>query len=104
MDRSRCRGNFHAAHYGEVQSEGRELALTRDLNWQAAGISDLNGDGNDDVLALYPTGRWRYHPMDDGRVIGDQAGDFSLPLLANSGMVRPPASRVIDFSMSGSGS
>ena len=77
------RWQYYAVRDGDVQSQqsqGVELPFTLDLNWRPTGIGDLNGDGNDDVLTLYPTGRWHYHPMDGGRVIGNQAGDFSLPL------------------------
>ena len=48
--------------------------LTRDLDWQFAGIGDLNGDGKDDVLLRHTDGRWDYYPMDGRNPIADQRG------------------------------
>ena len=48
--------------------------LTRDLDWQVAGIGDLNGDGKDDVLLRHTDGRWDYYPMDGRNPIADQRG------------------------------
>ena len=48
--------------------------LTRDLDWQVAGIGDLNGDGRDDVLLRHTDGRWDYYPMDGRNPIADQRG------------------------------
>ena len=41
-----------------------ERDLTRNLDWQVAGIGDLNGDGRDDVLLRHTDSRWYYYPMD----------------------------------------
>ena len=41
--------------------------LTSNLDWRLAGIGDLNGDGNDDVLLRHTDGRWYYYPMDGRR-------------------------------------
>ena len=48
--------------------------LTRDLDWQVAGMGDLNGDGKDDVLVRHTDGRWDYYPMDGRNPIADQRG------------------------------
>ena len=48
--------------------------LTRDLDWQFAGMGDLNGDGRDDVLLRHTDGRWDYYPMDGRNPIADQRG------------------------------
>ena len=48
--------------------------LTRDLDWQVAGIGDLNGDGKDDVLLRHEDGRWDYYPMNGRNPITDQRG------------------------------
>ena len=48
--------------------------LTRDLDWQVAGMGDLNGDGKDDVLLRHTDGRWDYYPMDGRNPIADQRG------------------------------
>ena len=48
--------------------------LTRKLDWQVAGIGDLNGDGKDDVLLRNEDGRWFYYPMDGRRHITSQRG------------------------------
>ena len=52
--------------------------LTRDLNWQVAGIGDLNGDGNDDVLLRHTDGRWHYYPMNGPAFLADQHGAAAL--------------------------
>ena len=48
--------------------------LTRDLDWQVAGMGDLNGDGRDDVLLRHTDGRWDYYPMDGRNPIADERG------------------------------
>ena len=48
--------------------------LTRDLDWQVAGMGDLNGDGKDDVLLRHEDGRWDYYPMNGRNPIADQRG------------------------------
>ena len=52
--------------------------LTRNLDWQFAGIGDLNGDGKDDVLLRHTDGRWFYYPMDGRNSITDQRGTADL--------------------------
>ena len=37
--------------------------ITRNTDFDFAGIGDLNGDGNDDVLLRRSTGHWYYYPM-----------------------------------------
>lgn len=37
--------------------------ITRNIDFAFAGIGDLNGDGNDDVLLRRSTGYWYYYPM-----------------------------------------
>ena len=56
-------------------TSGRGLAnLTPNLDWQFAGIGDLNGDGRDDVLLRHTDGRWWYYPMDGRYHITDERG------------------------------
>ena len=52
--------------------------LTRDLNWQVAGIGDLNGDGRDDVLLRHTDGRWHYYPMNGPEFLAGQRGAAAL--------------------------
>ena len=52
--------------------------LTRKLDWQVAGIGDLNGDGKDDVLLRHTDGRWFYYPMNGRRHITGERGLANL--------------------------
>ena len=52
--------------------------LTRNRDWQVAGIGDLNGDGRDDVLLRHEDGRWYYYPMNGRRHIVSQRGYADL--------------------------
>ena len=52
--------------------------LTRNRDWQVAGIGDLNGDGKDDVLLRHEDGRWYYYPMNGRRHIVSQRGYADL--------------------------
>ena len=59
---------------------GRGAAgITRDPTWRLAGVGDLNGDGNDDVLLRHADGAWRYTAMDGRRVISSDSGPAQLP-------------------------
>ena len=52
--------------------------LTRNRDWQVAGIGDLNGDGKDDVLLRHEDGRWWYYPMNGRRHITTESGQAGL--------------------------
>ncbi len=47
--------------------------------WRLAGIGDLNGDGNDDVLLRHANGQWRYVAMAGSRAISGDTGEAALP-------------------------
>ena len=60
------------------QDEGSGTAsLGRDRAWRFAGLGDLNGDGNDDVLLRHEDGRWFYYPMQGRRRLAGQ-GEVAL--------------------------
>ena len=61
-----------------ITDERGTTDLTRNLDWQFAGIGDLNGDGRDDVLLRNTDGRWFYYPMDGRNSITDQRGTADL--------------------------
>ena len=51
-------------------NDGRGGAsLTRNTDWAVAGIGDLNGDGNDDVLLRRSDGHWHYYAMNGRRYL-----------------------------------
>ena len=54
--------------------------LPKDKAWRLAGLGDLNGDGNADVLLRHSgNGNWYYIPMDGQRTIVEQRGPARLP-------------------------
>ena len=52
--------------------------LPEGLEWRFAGIGDLNGDGNDDVLLRHVHGRWLYFPAGGRHRIAARRG-LALP-------------------------
>ena len=50
-------------------SGGTELPITKNPKWEFAGLGDLNGDGNDDILLRHQDGRWHYYPMDGSKTL-----------------------------------
>ena len=61
-----------------IGEESGTLALSESLDWTFAGIGDLNGDGNDDVLLRHVSGRWLYYAA-DGRTRIAPARGLALP-------------------------
>ena len=64
---------------GSLSGPGRGSVsgITQSLDWQLAGLGDLNGDGRDDILLRHVEGRWTYHPM-NGRNVTAGKGGVSL--------------------------
>ena len=61
-----------------IESERGTVALERSANWQLAGIGDMDGDGNDDILLRHTDGRWKGHLM-DGKTVLDSGSITGLP-------------------------
>ena len=61
-----------------IVSQRGLAGLTRNRDWQVAGIGDLNGDGRDDVLLRHEDGRWYYYPMNGRRYIVSGRGYADL--------------------------
>ena len=57
-----------------------ELSITNNPKWGFAGLGDLNGDGNDDILLRHRDGRWHHYPMDGS---GPIRGGGRLALTSN---------------------
>jgi len=65
-------GRFH------IRAQRGTANLTTNLDWQPAGIGDLNGDGKDDVLLRHARGSWHYYPMNGRSHIRAQRGTANL--------------------------
>ena len=61
-----------------IESERGTVALERSANWQLAGIGDMDGDGNDDILLRNADGRWKGYLM-DGKTVLDSGSITGLP-------------------------
>ena len=61
-----------------IEAESGTPALPESLDWTFAGIGDLNGDGNDDVLLRHMSGRWLYYAAHGRHRIAAGRG-FALP-------------------------
>lgn len=48
--------------------------ITPDTEWQFAGVGDLNGDGNADLLLRHTNGSWFYYAMNGRHFIAGQEG------------------------------
>ena len=68
---------------GSLSGPGRGsvTGVTSSLDWQLAGLGDLNGDGRDDILLRHVEGRWTHHPMNGRNVM---AGKGGVPLTPNT--------------------
>ena len=72
------RWHYTALNGGRRIAGSGTVELPRSLNWQMAGLGDLNGDGRDDVLIRHKkTGRWYYLPM-NGRFFSAGRGSADL--------------------------
>ncbi len=68
---------------GSLAGSGRGsvTGVTHSLDWQLAGLGDLNGDGNDDILLRHVEGRWTQYPMNGRNVMDGRGG---VPLTPNT--------------------
>ena len=68
---------------GSLAGSGRGsvTGVTHSLDWNLAGLGDLDGDGKDDVLLRHIEGRWTFYPM-NGRNVADGRG--GVPLTPNT--------------------
>ena len=66
---------------GSLSGPGRGSVsgITQSLDWQLAGLGDLNGDGRDDILLRHVEGRWTYHPMNSRNVTAGKGGISLTP-------------------------
>ena len=61
-----------------IRAQRGTANLTTNLDWQPAGIGDLNGDRRDDVLLRHARGSWFYYPMNGRLHIRAQRGTANL--------------------------
>ena len=61
---------YHPMSGRESTTGARGANITRNTDWNVAGLADFNGDGTDDVLLRHDdTGNWYYFPMQGNRHI-----------------------------------
>ena len=75
-----------------IRAQRGTANLTTSLDWQPAGIGDLNGDGRDDVLLRKATGSWFYYPMNGRLHIRAQRGTANLTTDTRWAIPHPAAS------------
>ena len=61
-------------------SGSAELTITNNAKWRFAGLGDLNGDGNDDIVLRHQDGRWHYYAMNGSEALAERG---RLQLIAN---------------------
>ncbi len=84
---------YHYAMAGRRYRPGTQGAagLTRNLAYEVAGVGDLDGDGNDDVLMRSSRGAWYFYPMQGRRYIRGRQGHANL----STRLVWTPASPIL---------
>ena len=76
-----------------IRAQRGTANLTTSLDWQPAGIGDLNGDRRDDVLLRHARGSWFYYPMNGRSHIRAQRGTANLTTDTRWAIPHPAASR-----------
>ena len=76
-----------------IRAQRGTANLTTNLEWQPAGIGDLNGDRRDDVLLRHARGSWFYYPMNGRSHIRAQRGTANLTTDTRWAIPHPAASR-----------